>query len=855
MQIELPQLALVVLIGTSGAGKSTFAARHFAGTEVLSSDFCRGLVSDDPNSQAATRDAFDVLHYIAAKRLQRGLLTVVDATSVQREDRSSYIALAREYHVLPVAIVLNVPPATAIARNRARADRTFGEYVLKRQYAALKRSLSTLKQEGFRRIFVLDAAAVEQVNITRAPLWNDLRNEHGPFDIIGDVHGCADELESLLAQLGYMAEVDPTALHYQRLFCHPDGRKAVFLGDLVDRGPRSIDTLCLVRNMVVAGQALAVPGNHDIKLLRWLRGRNVKLTHGMAQTVAEFTALPAAVQEPLKAQMADFVDGLVSHYQLDDGRLVVAHAGMKEAMQGRASGRVREFALYGETTDETDEYGLPVRYPWAESYRGAAMVVYGHTPVPQPEWLNNTINIDTGCVFGGSLTALRYPERELVAVPAAQMYAEPARPIAPPSTARSLQQQADELLDLENVLGKRLISTRLRSNLTIRAENSAAALEVMSRFAVDARWLIYLPPTMSPVATSQHNDLLEHPDEAFDLYRQARVAQVICEEKHMGSRAIAVICRDQAAAEARFGVQDADGTLYTRTGRRFFDNLTLEAALLARLRAALDRCDFWQRFETDWVCLDCELMPWSTKAQALLNEQYAATAAAAETTLALSLNLLNEAGRAGRDAAALTGRYADRATAVRDFRAAYRHYAWPVADVADLRLAPFHILATEDRAHVDKTHLWHMQEIGRIASGDDPVLLQTDFRSVRLDQPDEIEAAVAWWNERTAHGSEGMVVKPLDFITQNREGLVQPAIKVRGKQYLRIVYGPEYDLPGNLERLRARSLNRKQSLALREFALGVEALERFVAREPLRRVHECVFSILALESEPVDPRL
>src|SRR6185295_11062974 len=282
--------------------------------------------------------------------------------------------------------------------------------------------------------------------------------------------------------------------------------------------------------------------------------------------------------------------------------------------QGRGSGKVREFALYGETTGETDEFGLPVRHNWAAEYRGKAMVVYGHTPVPSAEWLNNTINIDTGCVFGGRLTALRYPERELVAVPARRVYAEPARPLQPPAPALSAQQQHDDLLDIEDVIGKRIVETRLHGRITVREEQAIAALEVMSRFAANPKWLIYLPPTMAPSATSAQPGLLEHPAEAFDYFRSQGVARVMCQEKHMGSRAVAVVCRDEAAALRRFGVAgEGIGIVYTRTGRRFFDDPALEQALLARVRDAATRADLWQELHSDWLLLDCELMPWSAK--------------------------------------------------------------------------------------------------------------------------------------------------------------------------------------------------------------------------------------------------
>jgi protein phosphatase len=300
-------------------------------------------------------------------------------------------------------------------------------------------------------------------------------------------------------------------------------------------------------------------------------------------------------------------------------------------MQGRGSGEVRAFALYGETTGETDAYGLPVRHNWAAEYRGRAMVVYGHTPVLQPEWLNNTLCIDTGCVYGGSLTALRYPERVTVSVPAARMYCAPVRPLEPVSDGRSAQHTHDEVLDMEDVTGKQMLHTRLVQSITVRAENAAAALEAMSRFAVAPQWLIYLPPTMSPSETTRVPSLLEHPTEALDYFAHAGVTRVVCEEKHMGSRAVVIVCRDAAAAARRFGVTDgATGICYTRTGRRFFEDRALEEGLLARVRAAMDASGLWQALDTDWVCLDCELMPWSAKAQELIRLQYAAVGSASQ---------------------------------------------------------------------------------------------------------------------------------------------------------------------------------------------------------------------------------
>jgi protein phosphatase len=857
MKLTIPELAVVALVGPSGSGKSSFARKHFRSTEVLSSDFCRGLVSDEENSQAATNDAFEVLYFIASKRLTTGKLVVIDATNVQVEARKPIIALARQFHCIPVAIVFDLPEKLCHERNRNRPDRDFGPHVIRQQSQQLRRSLRNLQREGFRRVHILHSPEeVDAAEIVREPLWNNLKHEHGPFDIIGDLHGCFDELVELLTQLRYSVEKQsnvPGSLAYS--VKPPEGRKVVFLGDLVDRGPKIPEVLRLVMSMVQAGTALCVPGNHDIKLMRKLRGKDVQITHGLADSLQQLDK-----ESPeFRVQVSDFLDELVSHYVLDDEKLVAAHAGMKEEMQGRGSGKVRDFALYGETTGETDEFGLPVRYNWAAEYRGRAMVVYGHTPVPQPDWLNRTINIDTGCVFGGNLTALRYPEKELVCVAAREMYAQPVRPlaaVADSGPSLTSQQVHDDLLDIDDVIGKRIVTTRLHHNVTVREENALAALEVMSRFAANPKWLIYLPPTMSPTETTEKPGLLEHPAEAFAYFRREGVARVVCEEKHMGSRAVVIVCRNEDAARRRFGiVEEGLGICYTRTGRRFFDDAKIEKQFLEKVRGAVDAAGFWQQFETDWICLDAELMPWSAKAQELLRQQYAAVGAAAKASLTETVASLEHLASKNGDALPLIEKYKQRLEAAKLYIDSYRRYCWLVQSVSDLKLAPFHLLATEGQVHVQRDHVWHMEKLAEVCKAGDGLLLATSYRQVDVTDTASVEEATRWWEELTGLGGEGMVVKPLDFIVRGRRGLSQPAVKCRGPEYLRIIYGPEYLLPENLDRLRSRSVTTKRSLALREFALGIEALERFVRQEPLRRVHECVFGVLALESEPVDPRL
>jgi protein phosphatase len=919
MELTVPELSLVVLVGITGSGKSTFARAHFKPTEVISSDYCRGLVADDENDQSATPAAFDVLRYIAGKRLEAGRLTVVDATNVQPEGRRDLVNLAREYDVLPVAIVLDLPEKLCAERNANRQDRDFGPHVIRRQRDQLRRNLRRLQREGFRTVHVLHSQEdVDAASITRTKLYSDLRHEAGPFDVIGDVHGCLPELTELLAALGYCLERDAAGRPVGAR--HPD-RRAVFVGDLVDRGPDTPGVLRLVMGMVAAGTAFCVSGNHEAKLLRALRGKNVKVNHGLAESLEQLGGEP----EEFRTEVERFIDGLISHYVLDGGRLVVAHAGLLERYQGRASGRVREFCLYGQTTGETDEYGLPVRFPWAQEYRGRAVVVYGHTPVPRAEWLNNTLCLDTGCVFGGRLTALNYPERALVSVPAARVYYTPARPFpadpapkesgaaesgAGESGAAAAGRREPDVLDIGDVSGSRVIETAYLPRVGVREDHAVAALEVMSRFAIDPRWLLYLPPTMSPVATSPRDDMLEHPDEAFSAYRADGVTSVLCEEKHMGSRAVLLVCRSPGVAQARFGVPDREalGVIWTRTGRPFFA-AELMAPLLASLSAAAEAAGLFAELETSWLLFDAELLPWNVKAGQLLRDQYAAVGAAARASLPAAVSVIEQArarnlpggqlsaelsaelgaelsAELGAELGALLARTVAREANAAAFTAAYLRYCWTTDGLAGVRVAPFQLLASEGAVYHQRPHLWHLDVADRLVAACPDLITPTRRLAVQTDDPASIAAAGRWWQEHTAAGGEGMVVKPAanlyrdpaftpdpalsdrgqspdrgqptapaPELGRSDRGLVQPGLKVRGREYLRIIYGPDYTEPVNLVRLRQRAVGHKRSLALREYALGLEALDRLARGEPLWRIHECVFAVLALEFEPVDPRL
>ena len=392
--------------------------------------------------------------------------------------------------------------------------------------------------------------------------------------------------------------------------------------------------------------------------------------------------------------------------------------------------------------------------------------------------------------------------------------------------------------------------------MLIEAERSSAALEVMSRFAVDPRWLVHLPPTMAPAAASGRDDYLEHPDEVFSYFCKAGVDEVVAQEKHMGSRAVLVVARDGDAARSRFGISNAQaGVIVTRTGRPFFAEAAVTGALLAPVRAAADSTGLWDRLGTDWLMLDAEVLPWSAKAAALIQQLYAATGAAGTAALSAASSLMADASQRGIDVEALAARTAGRAGHVAAYIDAYRRYCWDVDGTDGIEIAPFQILAAEGEVLARRPHRWHLEEIDALVEHEPGTLRRTDRRFVDLRDDTSVQQATDWWHSLTEDGGEGAVVKPAEAIVSTGSGFVQPGVKCRGREYLRIIYGPEYLEPTNLSQLRQRSIGRKSSLARREFALGIEALDRFVANEHLARVHQCVFGVLALESEPVDPRL
>ena len=845
--IPIPEFCLLLLVGPSGAGKSTFARARFAPEEILSLDAFRIMVSGTEEDMSATADASAVMHDVAARRLRRRLLSVVDATNLRAEDRAALVEVARRGYAPAVAIAFDVPEKTCLARNASRLTPR-PPRVVKAQHSRMRGIARSLRREGFSHVHVIDGETAADGTVRRDRLWTDRRDEKGPFDIVGDVHGCLDELVALLGKLGY-STVRSTDADGGPSFAvsHPEGRRLVFLGDFGDRGPDTPGVLALVMDAVASGTAIAVKGNHDLKLLRHLNGREVAGTHGFAETAAAMSATPRGFADRVRA----FLDKLTSHLVLDGGTLAVAHAGVKEEMQARGSRLVSDFCMFGETDGETDEYGLPVRHDWAASYSGKAAVVYGHTPVTEPRWVGNTACIDTGCVFGGTLTSLRWPGREFVSVPASAVHCAPSRPAKAPGSASP----GSRLPDAARMVDKAFVQTRYGKPVAIGPERAAAAFEILATKAADPRWLVFIPPTTATVEASGLEGWLERPEDALDHYAAAGVSLVCIQEKHMGSRAVAVVCRDHATALSRFGDGDRLGAVLTRTGRPFLEDPTAEGDLVAEISASMTRAGMWELLGGDWVVLDGEILPWNAKAGELIEGTFAAAGCAGtESSRAIGAAFAAAVSRgvAGADALALAaGR---RELAFSSFRKAYGAFVFPYSGPADLRFAPFHFMAAGSSVFAEKPHSWHMTMAARL-SGVSPGgrVVHTGWIEIDPSSPGGRAAAVARWEEEIAAGREGVIVKGPCLAP--RPGGLAPALKVRGREYLRIVYGAEYDRPDLLPGLRRRETGRKRTLARVGASLALEGLARLAEGASPARVHEAVAASLAVASEPVDARL
>lgn len=857
MKIHLPHAGIVLLIGASSSGKSTWLQRavdnkDISPSEIVSSDTFRILVSDTdfidtvsghPHERelnveqyrAITAEAFSLLQQTVEARCRLNKLTFVDATNLSEAERKVYFTMAKKQHVPIYGLLLDLPLETLLKQDELR-ENPRGKARMKQQARKIQEQKRVLKKEPFTRLY--QASSIEELQIVRHPSPLYLEIGQG-LDMIGDIHGCFDEMILLLEKLGYVSE--------DGLYTHPDGRKLLSLGDIMSRGPKSLETMQFWQRHIEAGVAYMIDSNHGYKIARFLEGQKVTLRHGDELIEQELTTYEQqhgyVATEGLKRKLTDMLRQAPSHYVLTKNSVpyaVAVHAGIRDRYIGKDSPRIRDFCRYGDVTGLT-ENGRPIRSDWYTEHQSPLLIIWGHDPQPKPLKINQTLNIDQGVVFGGALTALRYPEETVESVPAMQDYAQDAQNPLLAAQAKRFDppniQQFINGFQVETVFG----------HISIQAGQAKAAIDTVSHYTVPLEQLVYIPPTMSPTpVTSSLPDYLEHPQEAFDYYRKMGVTELIAEKKHMGSRAVILLFKTLAHAKQAIDAEVL-GVITTRTGRAFFAP-DEQQHVLQLLHDELTTKNYFERHQTDFVLMDAEILPWNLKAQSLIDAQYAHVA---ENALMDRQRLLQKLQRTQLDVANWQAQYTEYVQNAARFDAVYQNYIWD-ANLTNIQIAPFHILAHSNETCFHQPHSWHMEQAQELAQ-DSKLFIATEYRAVSSTADEQ--AVINWWTDITEIGHEGIVIKPMNFITKHQGKLIQPAIKVRGREYLRIIYGMDYTDPAQLAKLKKRNSQKKMRHALQEFSLGVEGISRFVSQQNTTRIHACVLATLALESDAVDPRL
>ncbi|MFA9557741.1 polynucleotide kinase-phosphatase [Evansella sp. AB-rgal1] len=864
MDIVLPYAGIVLLVGPSNSGKSTLVKKlidmeQLLPSEVVSSDDFRVLVSDidfidwkqRPNDEAESlfhqyqnisEEAFSFMDSLIETRCRLNKLTVVDATHLQPDDRKRYISIARNNHVPILAVIFDMDQSILLERDEMR-DNPRGKRRIKQQYQVFKREKRFMKKEGYlASYFIQNTDDVEIIRKRSNPIELDV--DKG-IDIVGDIHGCYDEMIHIIEKLGYEQNKEGD-------YVHPAGRKFLSLGDVMSRGPKSLETLQFFLRHVTKGHAYMIDSNHGWKIARWLDGRKVTLNHGDELVEEEMNQFLEQHGEDktmkLKREVKQLLLNAPSHYILTKNgvpTLVCTHAGIKDEFIGKQSYDVSDFCRYGDT-DGLDDAGKPIRNDWTPHHKTSTLIVWGHDPKPKPLLINNTINIDQGVVFGGELTAFRYPEKEFISVKAEKDYSN--------SASNPLKELEKKRLDPPNIskfINGYSVVTDDYGEIKIAKEYAIPSIDAVSHFTVPMEEIMYIPPTMSPTPhPSVLEDYLEHPKEVIEYYRSKGIERMVAEKKHMGSRGILLLFKNKESG-LKFVGRETLGVIYTRAGRKFFQD-ELANEILQRLHEGLMNNKYFDRYKTDYVLLDAEIMPWNLKAKELISSQYAHVSENAILDRSFLKKKLEKALPRHKDLETWLAEYDSKLENAIIFKEVFQKYCWDVEDINHIQIAPFHVLAHSNETFFHKPHTWHMEMNREFANMVD-MFVETEF--MLIDDARSETDVIEWWEDITSDGHEGIVIKPETFITKSKGKLIQPAIKVRGRKYLNIIYGMDYLLPENINRLKKRNVSKKQKLALKEFALGVEGVRRFVNGESIERVHECVLGTLAMESDPIDPRL
>lgn len=579
MEIKMPEASLVVMCGVAGCGKSTFALKNFRQTAVVSSDRCREIVSDDEGNMEASRGAFELFYFIIEKRMGMGRLVIADSTALSYDARKKLLGLAYSYNYHVVLIAFDVLLDTALKRNSMR-DRKVSEKVIQKQYRAFTRALKYIDKEGFDQMAILRESEMEGITFDIVSSKMEIEDS-GPFDIISDIHGCCSELELLLHKLGYNKDEDT--------YRHPEGRKVIFSGDIVDRGPRVIDTIKTVINMVSSGNAYYIPGNHCNKFYRFLNSRRVQVKNGLETSAAEFSKLDKRGADRLKKDFIELYEKAPAYLILDKGKLIVAHAGIKENMIGKISKEINDFVLYGDVHGELDQEGFPLRGDWAADYCGKVLIVYGHTPVLEPVFVNNTINIDQGVSIGGSLSALRYPEKKIISVKALSTYYSSGR------TAGKI----DRDITPDDYRGTITVRIKDGSRIKIEALEVAEAIKMLNSITEKLPWIVYLPCFPHSL---NNRDIVEQGEEAFKIYRNKGAQRLIIQETNIDNSLILLICKDSTISKGYF-LDDRAGEIYSVYNKLSLDE-GFKEKVIQGLVNDLNSAGYFDENNTDFVIFE-----------------------------------------------------------------------------------------------------------------------------------------------------------------------------------------------------------------------------------------------------------
>lgn len=823
MKIRIPHNALVVLIGPSGAGKSSFSKKYFEDREVISSDSCRrALIGSKSASelQTVSSGAFTLFYGWVRARLRHNLLVVADSTALKREYRDELAKIAKEEHCPVLYVFFDTPKSKCIENDAGRdISAQVGPQVIERQFRILNQSRGFLNHSD--QVYKIKWG--EEIEVVRTQ--RNLIVESPFVDVIGDVHGMHHTLIELLEKLGYSKNV----VDGKEIYSHPT-RKAVFLGDLIDRGPEPYKCLMLVKNMVEAGTAYLVRSNHDFKIQRYLCGNNVRIRPEFQATLDSFPA--DADKVGIKQFLFKSAPYLI--WEHENKKHVFVHAAFKPEYLGKTDREIEDYCIYGPSNGEDPVTGKPDRIDWAITYpKFGPVVVYGHQVIGEkPRIVNNTYGIDTGACFGGYLTAMRLPEMTFEQVKADKAYAQydEISKISGQSSNGTSESNAPSFIR-EGVI-------RLDGHNPIRLGKGLwdAIFKITTR-TISPDKLVWLAPTMSPGPVSEREDLMEDPvTTAKWMMVNSPGAEIIAQTKHMGSRGT---WRCEKVGDS----WNID--CWTKNGYEMFDD-PFRYPVYSRMQNALNSIA-WRLGNPSLMLLDSEVMPWNQHGDAWLERLFMATGAAGAATRGATAGALKRAGFEAE-----SKRMNERCLNLIEFGKIADRYCWKVPSSQDIKVAFFDVLLPK----VSLTHEEKIKLFNEVAhEQENSILAPTVYRLIQKDS--DLDALFDFWENATVkQGIEGLVLKYNNPETWAKYKYPQKQLKVRGSDYLKIIYGPNYRDSDTLKRLKKdRRIDSKMRMAYQETLLGDEALKRFSEGKPFESWHEMVVGILAADHASVDPRL